>query len=125
MAANGFHMRGVAFESLQIASIPSPGVIAGQVFLHGQILVVAPEAYATGVVGVGIYKANKLYTPKDVGTGESIASGEQVYWNSATGKISGVATTGFLRCGICLEAASEDDTYVLIDFDGSAPTANA
>lgn len=115
---SGFYMRGVDFQSLQIPSIPSPGVAAGDIFLHNNIFVVAPEAYATGAVGVGIYKANKLYTAKDTGSGESIAEGALVFWNPSSGKVSGTATSGFSRVGVCVDAAGEDDTHVLIDFDG-------
>ena len=64
-----------------------------------------------------ITQADKALMPKKVGSGEAIAQGADVYYDSGTGKLTGVSGT---LCGRCLEAAGANDTEVLVAFDGLA-----
>lgn len=118
MSATAFHLRTDRWKSVQIPVVPSPGYTAGDFFFKENLVCIAPEDYATGVKGVGIYQAEKIYVPKPVGTGEDIAVGDKVYLNTATGKVSKNSATGRYFVGYATEAATLDATGVEIDFNG-------
>jgi predicted RecA/RadA family phage recombinase len=121
---SGFNMLGVKWDSFQIPSVASPGLTAGQMFAQGDILAIAPEAYATGDKGVAIIRADKVEVTKAThASTEAIVAGDILYWNSATGKVSKNATSGFKMCGTALEAAASTATSVIMDFNGTFPLA--
>lgn len=76
-----------------------------------------PVALAEGATGAGIYQADKVVLPKK--TGEAMAVGAKVYFEAASGKLTGTSTSNTL-CGRCTVAAVSADTEVEVDFDGAA-----
>ena len=76
----------------------------------------------TGEDLVICYRASKIILYKATAvTGSAMDVGDPVYEDS-TGKATGEAATGNVQIGICLEAASDAASEVLVDFDGLRPT---
>ena len=78
--------------------------------------------YAGGVSGdkvAFVTQADKILLAKKDGAGEAIAQGAKVYYEAASGKVTGVVGTNVL-CGRALEAVLTSDTTVLVAFNGLA-----
>lgn len=121
-----FRIHSQNYHSMKIGEVASPGLTAGEMFLEGETICVAPESYETGAEGVGIYKCEKISLPKVAGTGKTIVAGNPVYYDTATGEVVSAAnkSTADLVCGICLEDAAADDIYVKCEFDGTIEALN-
>jgi len=73
--------------------------------------------------GVLIYHAEKIMVDKLTGTGESFSPGDKVYWSGSQGtSVTPNSSSGYLWIGICVKAATEGDTQVMIDLKGDKPT---
>jgi predicted RecA/RadA family phage recombinase len=113
-----FQLRSEVWSSLRIPAVPSPGLEAGEMFLQGNIVCVAPETYATGEKGVGIYKADKIVLPKATGVGTDGAAGAVVYYEPSLKKLLTTPLSTSAPVGILLEAATTSADSCLVHFDG-------
>lgn len=69
--------------------------------------------------GVIIYHAEKIMVYKYVRTGYSFLPGDKVYWSGVQGSsVTPIYQSGFYWIGICVRAASETATRVMIDLKG-------
>ena len=69
--------------------------------------------------GVIFYHAEKIMVYKYVRTGYSFLPGDKVYWSGIQGAaVTPIYQSGFYWIGICVRAASETDTRVMIDLKG-------
>ena len=72
-----------------------------------------------GDEGVVVYHCEKIMVFKRVGTGYSFLPGDKVYWSGVQGDpVTNVYQSTFLWIGICVRAAGESDTRVMIDLGG-------
>ncbi len=69
--------------------------------------------------GVLFYHAEKIMVYKYVRTGYSFLPGDKVYWSGIQGaSVTPIYQSGFYWIGICVRAASETATRVMIDLKG-------
>jgi predicted RecA/RadA family phage recombinase len=67
-----------------------------------------------------VYKAKQALVSKLSGTGETITSGERVWYSSSDGKVDGTKAGNYsIYFGTALVDAAATDTTVLIEFDGT------
>ena len=76
----------------------------------------------SGEGAVGVYSCEDIQLPKVAGV--AIHVGDAVYWSGVNGTgVSSNWQTGWLRIGICKQAADAGDEYVLCDLHGDHPIA--
>lgn len=69
--------------------------------------------------GVLIYNAEKINVYKETGTGNSFSPGDKVYWSDTQGaSVTPTHSSGYYWIGVCVKAAEEDDSLVMIDLKG-------
>ena len=69
--------------------------------------------------GVLFYHAEKIMVYKIARTGYSFLPGDNVYWSGVQGaSVTPIYQSGFYTIGICVRAAGENDTSVMIDLKG-------
>jgi hypothetical protein len=82
----------------------------------------ATEATSAGEEIAFVYWADQVWADKEVGSGEQILAGMEVYYNVASGLITanptGTIGTDYYFCGIAKRDAAADDTRALIEFIG-------
>jgi predicted RecA/RadA family phage recombinase len=117
MSLNGPHLRSNVWSAFTYTA-PSGGVTAGAMGKIGDTVVVFRETKAAGSDVAAIYACDKILLPKKIGSGEAIGQGKKVYYEAASGKLTGIAGSNTL-CGRCIEAAGASDTDVLVDFKGN------
>jgi predicted RecA/RadA family phage recombinase len=74
------------------------------------------KAGVSGAVVNFVYRAKKALVDKV--TTDTLAAGQKVYYNDYVNKVSS-NSSGNTLCGICVEAAGNTATTVLIDLDGA------
>lgn len=78
----------------------------------------------SGEQAIGIYSCEDIQLPKVAGV--AINPGDAVYWSGVAGTgVSRLWQTGWLRIGICKEAAVAGDARVLCDLHGDHAIAEA
>ena len=108
MSISGPHIRSEHFRPLDY-TVPGGGCVAGNLTKVGDPVGVYAETKAAGQTVALVYQADAILAAKKNGTGESISLGAKVYYEAASGKLTGVAGSNTL-CGRCLEAAAEGET---------------
>jgi len=97
----------------------SGGVESGELLRHNDTVGICFNAADFGDNVRLIYEIEKAMVDKLTGSGEDIAEGEWVYWSGVYGTgVSANYTSGWYKIGICVAAAGEDDTSVMIDLFG-------
>ena len=75
----------------------------------------------SGEAALGIYSCEDIQLPA---LAVAIAVGDAIYWSGVAGTgVSNVWQTGWLRIGICKQAADAADDFVLCDLHGDHPIA--
>ncbi len=76
-----------------------------------------------GDEGVLIYHAEKIMVYKETGSGNSFSPGDKVYWSGTQGaSVTPNSSSGYLWIGVCVKAAAEGATQVMIDLKGDKAT---
>jgi len=76
-----------------------------------------------GDEGVLIYHAEKIMVYKETGSGNSFLPGDKIYWSGTQGaSVTPNSSSGYLWIGVCVKAAAEDATQVMIDLKGDKAT---
>ena len=101
-------------KTLKATTGTSETLSAGGMTVVGDTLGVVVEDAGTSSDFVLVYEAEKIVAPKATGTGRTLATGANVYYDAAAKNVTDVAT-GNTKCGKALEAAGEVDDEVLID----------
>lgn len=69
-----------------------------------------------------IYRAGQVWADKEIGSGEGILAGQEVYWNVTstlvTANPTGTIGTDYYFCGIAKRNALVNEDQVLIEFIG-------
>lgn len=82
----------------------------------------ATEASVPGEEICFIYRADQVWADKEVGSGEGIIRGQEVYYNVSTGLVTanptGTIGTDYYFCGIAKRTVEINDARVLINFIG-------
>ncbi len=113
----GLKLRSNNWESFKV-SAPSAGYSSGDLVKEEDTIgVIVEDAEGDKVLAdaVLIYKAEKILLPKKDSDG-TVAVGAKVYLDSDA--ISGDGDANNL-CGVCLEAAVEEDEEILVALDGT------
>lgn len=98
-------------------------VVKGQAVVKENTFGFYFKAGAIGDEVIVVYKDRQVLATKKTGTGESITSGDKLYYIVADDAVtandpgSGYGTTAYY-CGTALEDATASATTVLMDFDG-------
>lgn len=117
MAETVLKLRSDQFASFQVTA-PTAGYTAGQMVKVEDSVGVIVETTAKTLKAVLIYSCEKIVVPKVAATGVTFAAGDKVYFKSASGAVTSVASSNTL-CGRALEAAAWNATTVLIDLKGN------
>jgi len=85
---------------------------------------ISPQALGFGDEGVFIYHAEKILVDKENGSGLSAFNpGDAVYWSGTNGDpVVSTWQSGYYWIGICVQAAGQLVTQVMIDFKGDKAT---
>lgn len=106
--------------------IPATVVVKGQpgpiiqdmfgFYFKGTELAVAGEEIAF------VYWADMVWADKEIGSGEGILAGQEVYFNVVSGLVTAAPTgtigTDYYYCGVAKRDALANAEQVLIEFDG-------
>jgi hypothetical protein len=69
-----------------------------------------------------VYWADQVEADKEVGSGEEIYAGQEVYWNVTSGLVTatpaGTIGTDYYFCGIAKRTGAANDTSVIMEFIG-------
>jgi len=87
---------------------------------HGNLL--DPQIIPVGDDCVGIYNAEKVRLPKHTGAGTGFAVGDKIYYSGVYADPVEHHASGLYWIGICVQAADDDDEYVVCDFKGDKAT---
>lgn len=117
MALTGIQLRSSKYSTFPYTA-PSGGVVGGAMGKIGDAVVVFYKTKAAGAEVAAVYDAEKIVLTKKTGSGEAIAKGAKIYYEAASGKVTGVAGSNVL-CGRALEAVGVDATTVLARFNGA------
>jgi predicted RecA/RadA family phage recombinase len=99
---------------------PSGGVVSGNAYLIGALLVVAKNTVAEHLPFPGAAKG-VVTLPKHTGT--AWTEGELLYWDDGAGEITTVATSN-TRAGVAAAAAASGDTTGTVRLSGVPSTAD-
>jgi predicted RecA/RadA family phage recombinase len=101
---------------------PSGGVVSGQGYVHGGLVVVAEETVPEGLPYEGnlegVFEMTKVTT--DVMT----TLGARIHWDNTNKRWSTTATAGFFQAGTVVKAAGNGVTTVHVRLDGHGVTVN-
>lgn len=113
----GVGMRSEHYQTLDAVTVPSGGCVKMGLTKIGDVVGFYYETKAAGAVVSVITQMDQVELAKKDGSTEAIAQGAKVYYESASGKLTGVAESNVL-CGRALKAAGATDTTVLVAFNG-------
>ena len=109
---------------------PAGVVVKGQAALVQDVFgffLKATELLVAGEELCFIYWADQVWADKEVGSGEAILAGQEVYYNLSVPEVglglvtanpAGVIGTNYYFCGIAKRDALAEDERVLIEFIG-------
>lgn len=105
--------------------IPATTVVKGQAARVADMFgfyLKATEASVAGEEICYIYWADQVWACKEVGSGEGIIRGQEVYYNVSTSLVTanptGTIGTDYYFCGIAKRTVGISDARVLIEFIG-------
>lgn len=106
-------------------TIPATVVVKGQAVIVQDVFgfyLKATELTVAGEEICFIYWADQVWADKEVGSGEEIHAGEEVYYNVTSGLVTanptGTIGVDYYFCGIAKRDATLSDTQVIIEFIG-------
>ena len=101
-------------HSLQL-TVPSPGVVEGQMDMVEDTVYAWLEDYATGELGIKIIEAERIVLP--AASAATFAIGDYVYYDN-TNKNVDVTAQGRYRCGVARSVKAALALTVEVDFWG-------
>jgi hypothetical protein len=94
----------------------------GEILFDAQGYPRSPQQLDVGEDCVGIYNAEKIRVPKVTGAGTAFAVGNKIGYSGVYADPVQPWASGLYWIGICVQAADDDDEYVVIDFKGDKAT---
>jgi predicted RecA/RadA family phage recombinase len=113
----GVGMRSANYRTLESYTVPSGGCTKMGLTKIGDTVGFFYETKDAGEEVAVVIQMDAVELAKKAGSGEAIAQGAKVYYETASGKLTGVSGSNTL-CGRCTKAALAADTTVLVDFNG-------
>lgn len=110
-------MRSSRYRTLDNYTVPSGGCTKMGLTKIGDSVGFFYETKTVGQSVAVVIQCDIVELAKKDGSGEAIAQGAKVYYEAASGKLTGVAGSNTL-CGRCYKAALAADTTVLVVFNG-------
>ena len=100
-----------------LTTAPTGGCDAGDMDMIHDTVGVYMQTADEGDDVAFCYHAEKIVVPKSIESGDAFEVGDKVFYDTTYQKVT-TATSGDYWIGICLEAATDEDTEVLIDLKG-------
>ena len=110
-------MRSASYRTLDAYTVPSGGCTKMGLTKIGDVVGFYYETKDAGEDVAVVIQMNIVELAKKAGSGEAIGQGEKVYYEAASGKLTGVEGSNTL-CARCLKAALAADTTVCVVFNG-------
>ncbi len=110
-------MRSSHYRTLDAYTVPSGGCTKMGLTKIGDSVGFFYETKDAGEEVSVVIQCDIVELAKKTGSGEAIAKGAKVYYEAASGKLTGVSGSNTL-CGRAYKAATVDDTTVWVDFNG-------
>ena len=110
-------MRSASYRTLDAYTVPGGGCIKMGLTKIGDSVGFYYSTQDAGDDVAVVIQCNIVELAKKAGSGEAIAQGAKVYYEAASGKLTGVVGSNVL-CGRCLKAALAADTTVIVAFNG-------
>jgi len=105
--------------------IPATIVVKGQAAIVQDVFgyyFKGTEATIAGEEITFVYWCDQVWAHKEIGSGEAILAGQEVYYNIGSGLVTanptGTIGTDYYFCGIAKRNADANDDQVLIEFIG-------
>ncbi len=115
MAITGIQLRSSKYQSMTVTLGGTK--VAGALDKIGDTVGVYYTGGVSGALVAFVTQADKIVLAKKTGSGEAIAQGAKVYYEAASGNLTGVAGSNTL-CGRCNAAAGASDATVEVAFNG-------
>jgi predicted RecA/RadA family phage recombinase len=112
-------MRSQHYQALDNYTVPSGGCTKMGLTKIGDTVGFFYETKDAAEIVTVVSQCDMVELAKKAGSGEAIAQGAKVYYEAASGKLTGVAGSNTL-CGRCIKAALAADVTVLVAFNGLA-----
>ena len=110
-------MRSAHYRTLDTYTVPSGGCIKMGLTKIGDSVGFYYETKDAGEDVSVVIQCDIVELAKKAGSGEAIAQGAKVYYEAASGKLTGVEGSNTL-CARCYKAAAADDATVWVVFNG-------
>jgi len=110
-------MRSANYQTLEAYTVPSGGCTKMGLTKIGDTVGFFYETKDAGDDVTVVCQMDAVELAKKDGSGEAISQGAKVYYEAASGKLTGTAGSNTL-CGRAIKAAGADDTTVLVAFNG-------